>query len=192
MWEGKTGRSAAGICLSGLLAARQFSDLHRSTCLKHGIALDEALRVAQIFRLNPDVPGQMTCDFGRHARFCCADAISDCTAALEVALLSELLNVGFPVTDPTVLGDDGDMPSSLMIAGDGNLYGTTSRGGVSGLGTIFRVTPAGRESVLYSFTGGFNGTGPTSLILASDGNFYGLTINGGVDGLGAIFKAAPH
>jgi uncharacterized repeat protein (TIGR03803 family) len=87
--------------------------------------------------------------------------------------------------------NDGDMPSSLMIAGDGNFYGTTTSGGAGGIGTLFRVTPAGSESVLYSFTGS-NGTGPTSLILASDGNFYGLTSNGGVDGLGTIFKAVPH
>jgi uncharacterized repeat protein (TIGR03803 family) len=86
-------------------------------------------------------------------------------------------------------GTDGASPrGSLLQAPDGNLYGTTSAGGSSGLGTVFKITPAGQESVLYSFVGGSDGATPSgSLILASDGNLYGTTGSGG-SGSGTVFK----
>jgi uncharacterized repeat protein (TIGR03803 family) len=88
-----------------------------------------------------------------------------------------------------VLG--GALPSSLLQGSDGNFYGTTSDGGVTGNGTVFRVTPAGVESVFYSLAGGSNdGSGPTALIQGSDGNFYGTTAGGGT-GNGTIFKITP-
>jgi uncharacterized repeat protein (TIGR03803 family) len=78
-------------------------------------------------------------------------------------------------------GTDGAYPEgSLTIDAAGNLYGTTTEGGVSGHGTIFRVAPGGKETVLYSFTGGSDGDEPTaSLTLDADGNLYGTTYNGG-------------
>jgi len=59
-----------------------------------------------------------------------------------------------------------------------NFYGTTSNGGTSGQGTVFKITPIGVETVLYSFAGGFvgvadGGSPSTALIQGSDGNFYG-------------------
>ena len=53
-----------------------------------------------------------------------------------------------------------------MIQGtDGNFYGTTAGGGAFGAGAVFKVTPAGVESILYSFAGGgANGATPQSLI----------------------------
>jgi len=79
---------------------------------------------------------------------------------------------------------NGIEPSSLMLASDGNFYGTTKEGGEGGFdeaadaGTIFSLTPAGAVTLLYSFTGQEDGTGPLfALLQGSDGNFYGSTIS---------------
>jgi uncharacterized repeat protein (TIGR03803 family) len=63
-----------------------------------------------------------------------------------------------------------------MIAGrDGALYGTTYSAGAFNRGTIFRMTPAGAMTTLYSFTGGAGGEHPTAALLeANDGSFYGM------------------
>jgi uncharacterized repeat protein (TIGR03803 family) len=75
----------------------------------------------------------------------------------------------------------------LLLATDGNFYGSTSAGGAAGLGTIFKMTPAGTVTVLHSFTSGSDGASPYSaLIQATDGNFYGTTVNGGDQG--TVFK----
>jgi uncharacterized repeat protein (TIGR03803 family) len=101
---------------------------------------------------------------------------------------------------------DGTQPGSVMQGTDGNFYGTTVTGGVNGSGscaavtvscvpgdgTIFKVTPAGAETVLYSFgntsTDGINPNG--NMIQASDGNFYGTTGAGGANSNGAVFKVS--
>jgi uncharacterized repeat protein (TIGR03803 family) len=75
-------------------------------------------------------------------------------------------------------GADGSGPSTALIqGGDGNLYGTTSSGGSNNYGTLFEITSAGVESVVYPFAGGTtDGSNPNAvLILGSDGNFYGTT-----------------
>jgi hypothetical protein len=57
------------------------------------------------------------------------------------------------------------------------------------IGTIFKITPAGVESVLYSFTGGADGAGPIAgLIQGADGNFYGTTFYRGASNDGTVFK----
>jgi uncharacterized repeat protein (TIGR03803 family) len=84
---------------------------------------------------------------------------------------------------------DGMFPSSLVQGADGNFYGTTQQGGAKDAGTVFRITPAGAETVLYSFAGGTDGSQPqAALIQGSDGNFYGTTSSGGASGQGAVFK----
>ena len=48
---------------------------------------------------------------------------------------------------------DGRLPyAGVSLDPAGNLYGTTSAGGASLLGTVFKVDPAGNETILYSFT----------------------------------------
>lgn len=88
--------------------------------------------------------------------------------------------------------NDGSSPSygSLIQGTDGNLYGVTVAGGTKGYGTVFKVTPAGVETVLYSFAGGTSdGANPYgSLIQATDGNLYGTTNGGGAYSLGTVFK----
>ena len=44
-----------------------------------------------------------------------------------------------------------DAFSSMIQASDGNLYGTTVYGGTQNDGTVFRLTLAGTETVLYNF-----------------------------------------
>jgi uncharacterized repeat protein (TIGR03803 family) len=101
-------------------------------------------------------------------------------------------------------GADGLTPASVLIAdGDGNLYGTTLRGGTgpcsdnvgTGCGTVFKVTPAGVETVIYRFAGGSDGANPWSgLVMDSAGNLFGTTAHGGNgtgEGQGTVFKIAP-
>lgn len=90
-------------------------------------------------------------------------------------------------------GTDGQTPYAGVIQGsDGNFYGTTYFGGSSGFGTVFKVTPSGTETVLYSFAGGSDGEHPyAGVIQGSDGNFYGTTYQGGANGLGTVFKITP-
>ena len=61
-----------------------------------------------------------------------------------------------------------------------NLYGTTEAGGLHGFGVVFRLTPGGTETPLYSFAGGSDGAYPAaSLIMDGAGNLYGTTEAGG-------------
>jgi len=79
-------------------------------------------------------------------------------------------------------GADGATPLAGLIRDEaGNLYGTTEFGGTSGSGTVFKVDPAGNETVLYSFTGGTDGGYPEAgLIRDGKGNLYGTTFFGGL------------
>lgn len=90
-------------------------------------------------------------------------------------------------------GADGANPTGDLIIGlDGNLYGTTIAGGASGTGTVFEVTPKGKETVLYSFTGGDDGRNPRGgVIMDADGNLYGTTEAGGTGFAGTVFKLKP-
>jgi uncharacterized repeat protein (TIGR03803 family) len=87
---------------------------------------------------------------------------------------------------------DGFVPNAgLVQATDGNFYGTTAEGGAN-LGTIFKITPTGTLTTLYSFcsqSGCTDGSIPEAeLVQATDGNFYGTTIGGGASGHGTVFK----
>jgi uncharacterized repeat protein (TIGR03803 family) len=85
---------------------------------------------------------------------------------------------------------DGQFPDSGLVHGsDGNLYGTSSSGGAHGFGTVFKVTPSGKFTSIYSFAGGTgDGTYPeSSVIRDSTGNIYGMTPSGGpADNIGGV------
>ncbi len=84
-------------------------------------------------------------------------------------------------------GSDGQTPTAgLILASDGNLYGTTSTGGTDGGGTVFQLTPAGALTTVYSFAG--SGVGPGALVETSDGTLYGTTRTGGNNSQGSIYK----
>ena len=90
-------------------------------------------------------------------------------------------------------GADGGYPyAGLVVDKKGNLYGTTYAGGASGQGTVFKLTTAGKEIVLYSFTGGADGGSPTAPVLRDGkGNLYGTTYYGGASNSGVVFKLDP-
>ncbi len=90
---------------------------------------------------------------------------------------------------------DGVGPSGSLVQGsDGNFYGTTFSGGLSGDGTIFRISSGGSFSNLYTF-GPFPPNGPygprAGLVQGSDGNFYGTTTGGGMHNEGVVFRISP-
>lgn len=86
---------------------------------------------------------------------------------------------------------DGAQPKAALVPGsDGNFYGTTARGGSADRGTIFRMTPAGVVTVLYSFKGGTDGATPSGLLRANDGSFYGTTSANGGSNLGTAFRVS--
>jgi uncharacterized repeat protein (TIGR03803 family) len=89
---------------------------------------------------------------------------------------------------------DGKTPlGGLMLAANSTFYGTTSAGGAYGYGTVFKMTPAGKMTTLYSFCPQSicaDGETPTaSLVEGTDGNLYGTTSGGGANGnYGTVFK----
>lgn len=91
-------------------------------------------------------------------------------------------------------GVDGGAPNAGLVQGsDGNFYGTTSLGGTNGDGAVFKITPGGALTSLYSFTGGNDGFDPVAeLVQGSGGNFYGTTYDGGSNGVGTIFSISPN
>ena len=90
-------------------------------------------------------------------------------------------------------GADGANPqASLVMDALGNLYGTTMAGGAAGVGTVFKITKKGNETVLYSFTGGTDGASPiAALTMDKARNLYGTTTAGGSTGNGTVFRLSP-
>jgi uncharacterized repeat protein (TIGR03803 family) len=90
--------------------------------------------------------------------------------------------------------NDGAYPvAGLVLGSDGNFYGTTSSGGTSNNGTVFRISPSGTCTNLHSFIGSPNdGSFPyAGLVQGSDGNFYGTTEGGGTFGVGTVYRISP-
>ena len=87
---------------------------------------------------------------------------------------------------------DGSDPQAMILAPDGNFYGTTRSGGAnSGQGTVFEITPTGNLTTLHTFPGaGSGGFNPVeALLLDTNGIFYGITWTGGKNGgYGTVFS----
>ena len=69
---------------------------------------------------------------------------------------------------------DGQQPvGNIVRDSEGNIYGTTLYGGQYGQGVLYRVTPAGIETVLHNFSGTtYDGEGPTGLVADGDRAFF--------------------
>jgi len=123
-----------------------------------------------------------------------------CFALVIVACVSTALSAHAQTFRPLYTftgGADGGSPVGGLIRDtNGNLYGTTCCDGTYGVGTVFMLDNSGRETVLYSFTGGADGNQPyASLIRDAEGNLYGTTYWGGTTtacnggtGCGVVFK----
>ncbi|HVZ51572.1 MAG TPA: choice-of-anchor tandem repeat GloVer-containing protein [Pseudolabrys sp.] len=100
---------------------------------------------------------------------------------------------------------NGATPQAGLTAdpsGNGTLFGATSGGGASGIGTIFKLAPPAkgkttwRFNTLYSFQGNgtkADGRNPQSPVLIDpkNGFIYGVTFNGGPNEYGTVFQLRP-
>jgi uncharacterized repeat protein (TIGR03803 family) len=97
-------------------------------------------------------------------------------------------------------GSDGDAPmGNLIMDAEGDLYGTTSGNPGGNFGTVFKITPKGKETVIYSFLGVPDGQQPQAgVVMDPAGNLYGTTLNGGDancgqgDGCGTVFRVTKN
>ncbi len=87
---------------------------------------------------------------------------------------------------------DGSWPSGGFVDVNGMLYGTTLFGGTEcgsrGCGTVYSITTAGKEKVLYRFGGRSDGAVPMSGLINVNGTLYGTTFSGGANGYGTVFS----
>ena len=123
---------------------------------------------------------------------CALLAFCAATAMLSLAqdTLTTLVSFG---------GLNGSDPYMVLTQGaDGNFYGTTQDGGANCLfdcGTVFKMTPSGTLTTLYSFCSQTNcadGDVPIgALVQAANGDFFGTTSGGGTHGWGTVFKITP-
>jgi uncharacterized repeat protein (TIGR03803 family) len=92
---------------------------------------------------------------------------------------------------------DGSSPEARLLNVNGTFYGTTDEGGSvgtycpRGCGTVFSITPGGKEKVLYSFRNGTDGAFPNAGLIDVNGTLYGTTSEGGGGGAygdGTVFS----
>jgi uncharacterized repeat protein (TIGR03803 family) len=128
----------------------------------------------------------------------------------DIGTVFSITGIGTLKTVFSFNGRNGAAPSAGLIqATGGNFYGTTYGGGKTCrhkniCGTIFKITPDGKLTTLYSFCAAgypcLDGSGPSgALVEGTDGNFYGTTSYGGQNnvcttqhpGCGTVFKITP-
>ena len=101
----------------------------------------------------------------------------------------------FPCDSTMSQCPDGSFLSGFVESADGNFYGIASEGGtgLNSQGSVFKITPTGEFTLLYSFAelpdGSLpNGASPSGLVEGLDGNLYGLTLVDGGNGVGTAFR----
>jgi uncharacterized repeat protein (TIGR03803 family) len=105
------------------------------------------------------------------------------SVTLHAQTFSLLYSFGMHSGDPAF----PTVPGIIAQGRDGKMYSTSTNGGSSGVGTVFKVSPTGTLSVLYNFDVTHGAYPASGLTLAVDGNFYGTTKYGGAGG-GVVFK----
>ena len=83
---------------------------------------------------------------------------------------------------------DGYAPYAGLLNVKGTLYGTTEFGGARKVGTIFSITPSGKESLVHIFGGSGDGGYPEAGLLNVKGTLYGTTSGGGANNYGMVFS----
>jgi uncharacterized repeat protein (TIGR03803 family) len=123
-------------------------------------------------------------------------------ASLSLLVLCVAAAIAAPAQNVKTLQtlSSSDLPDGNLVQGiDGNLYGTNYFAGQNGYGDIFKITPDGVLTTIYTFTGQ-DGRYPTGLVLETDGNLYGTTRGGGAPqascpqpdtGCGTVYRITP-
>ncbi len=83
---------------------------------------------------------------------------------------------------------DGAYPSGRLINVGGTLYGTTANGGSDDMGTAYKITTSGAETVLHSFLDNPDGAQPFARLTLMNHVLYGTTAYGGAQGEGTFFS----
>ena len=110
-------------------------------------------------------------------------------------LQEDVYSLSPPDWNPSTLAtvSQGEVRSWVSADASGNLYGTTEGAGLSGDGTVFKLTCCWNYSDLYDFAGGpsdgANPEGPP--VVDAQGNIYGTAVNGGPYGLGVVWEISP-
>ena len=146
------------------------------------------------------IHGPLTLIYSRWSKRLCENLVRRSPVAYLILTFLAVTASFSPAQTLTTLysfsgGVNGAFPSGVLIqAADGNLYGTTG-GGLGeneGNGTVFRISPQGALTTLYSFcqtsgcTDGSEAAG--GLVEGTDGNFYGTTNSGGTHSAGTVYK----
>jgi uncharacterized repeat protein (TIGR03803 family) len=124
-------------------------------------------------------PG-MACSVGNGTGSGASSDVTSVTVSCTLGTFTIVYSFGSGTTD-------GMSPAgSLMMDSAGNIYGTTYSGGTTGVGTVFKISPEGTESILHSFAGPptDGGNPQASLVMDSAGNLYGTSSAGN----GTVFK----
>jgi uncharacterized repeat protein (TIGR03803 family) len=120
---------------------------------------------------------------------------SDDGTVFEITLPGTLTTVYNFCTQINCSDGTGPRLRLLILATDGNLYGTTLGGGLDTFGTAFKISPTtGSHTIIYDFCSQPNcadGQDPNALIQATDGNFYGTTTVANYGYPGTVFKLTP-
>jgi uncharacterized repeat protein (TIGR03803 family) len=125
-----------------------------------------------------------------------AGAATMCGVLLLAVMATAALSAQTLTTLHSFNGTDGSNPwAGLLLATNGNLYGTTSVGGANGDGTVFQITTSGALTTMHNFNhrSPIDGAQPYSwLVQGRDGKFYGTTNIGGSHNAGIVFRMTAN
>jgi uncharacterized repeat protein (TIGR03803 family) len=117
----------------------------------------------------------------------CIGGAIGCGTAFELTPTGTLTTL-YSFCSQTNCTDGANPYAGLVQAADGNFYGTTSGGGATNVGTVFKLTPSGTLTTLHAFDVADGYVPYAGLMQGTDGNLYGTTSGGGAHGLGTVFK----